>query len=705
MEQKPPNLPRAPINLRIKFRSDTVEQFIERYSVDVSRGGIFIRTKEPLPVGTQLRLDFQFQNGGALMAGDGTVVWIREFDPNRVSVPPGMGVRFDKLTPESQAVLEQLLAEKAKRERGAVPGSGAGGLAVRRPSSMFSALEPQVLVTDRSQAEKPDPGNQSGPSQPSATPPSSAEDSQKQEASAHRPVGPARNPFSSPPATSPASPVFGKSPGTRPAQRHTPADGSATFDDMNDEPTQIAGRFPAFLATDDEPTRAVQLDRESQNRESARESVNDLRKETPLEPIEAGARRHDDSLDAIFPVTSSSPPVQATSPPLPAAALDSDAHPSVSEPNATPSAKQTEPPTTTAERASALDGPVLGAGPGPIGSNQPSMTQAAESRKAAKRKSPAAIVGLTVIVLGAAAIFIARFFGSQATETISPASTPAGNTATVGPPGPPPAPAADPAPAVPATPPAAVAPEIPPPAASAPPPAVGTPPAEPQNDMPVAAPTTAKSGRPPSNSAAQPPVGEEQADDSGPGAIHKAAKRKPARAVREPSAAETPSQEAKPIEPAPAAAVSTTGPEGQPAATTSAGEVEMDSHQIRITSRPAGADVSLDGQSVGKTPFSVGIADVSAPHFVAVRKDGFEPFEQMISASSAWSKTKATKGKSVVQVLKINAKLKQIGGDTEVKTEPGPAAVPGDGNPKTEVVKPERPSLPPGERAPSGSPP
>ena len=44
---------RGPVSLRIKFRSANLDQFIERYGVDVSRGGIFIRTREPLAVGTE----------------------------------------------------------------------------------------------------------------------------------------------------------------------------------------------------------------------------------------------------------------------------------------------------------------------------------------------------------------------------------------------------------------------------------------------------------------------------------------------------------------------------------------------------------------------------------------------------------------------------------------------------------------------------
>ena len=81
MSEPTPKNTRGPINLRIKFRSASLEQFIERYAVDVSRGGIFIRTREPLAVGTQLRLEFQLQDASPLMAGEGTVVWIREHDP------------------------------------------------------------------------------------------------------------------------------------------------------------------------------------------------------------------------------------------------------------------------------------------------------------------------------------------------------------------------------------------------------------------------------------------------------------------------------------------------------------------------------------------------------------------------------------------------------------------------------------------------
>ena len=151
MDQPTSKEPRGPVSLRIKFRSANLDQFIERYAVDVSRGGIFIRTREPLAIGTQLKFDFQLQDAAPLLAGEGTIVWIRENDPARAGVTPGMGVRFDKLTAASQPVLEKILAEKVRREQAGAPAKTgpAGGMAVRKPSSTFSALDPAAARARR----------------------------------------------------------------------------------------------------------------------------------------------------------------------------------------------------------------------------------------------------------------------------------------------------------------------------------------------------------------------------------------------------------------------------------------------------------------------------------------------------------------------------------------------------------------------------
>ena len=95
----------------------TVSDFLDRHANDVSRGGIFVRNAQVLAVGCTVRLNLQLADGSTLLAGEGTVFWTREADPTRAESEPGMGIRFTRLTNESQRMLTHLLAEKTERER------------------------------------------------------------------------------------------------------------------------------------------------------------------------------------------------------------------------------------------------------------------------------------------------------------------------------------------------------------------------------------------------------------------------------------------------------------------------------------------------------------------------------------------------------------------------------------------------------------
>src|SRR5690242_4228365 len=102
----------GPVSLKIKFKSASLQQFIDHYSDDINQGGIFIRTREPLPVGTALRFEFQLKDASPLLSGEGTVIWAREPATNP-GLAPGMGVRFDKLPADSQHQLKSILTSKA----------------------------------------------------------------------------------------------------------------------------------------------------------------------------------------------------------------------------------------------------------------------------------------------------------------------------------------------------------------------------------------------------------------------------------------------------------------------------------------------------------------------------------------------------------------------------------------------------------------
>lgn len=86
---------------RIHVDVTSGETFLFAYITNISEMGIFIRSESPLPVGTDLRLRFAPEEGPALELR-GMVVWINPMRANGDNPNPGMGVRFEGLTPEQR---------------------------------------------------------------------------------------------------------------------------------------------------------------------------------------------------------------------------------------------------------------------------------------------------------------------------------------------------------------------------------------------------------------------------------------------------------------------------------------------------------------------------------------------------------------------------------------------------------------------------
>ena len=100
---KPPEEQRADRRLTINKEFESFDAFVHEYVTNVSRSGIFIRSKDPLPVGTKVRLTFTvIVEEVETIEGDGEVVRVQED-------PPGMGVVFTELTEYSETLLTRLL--------------------------------------------------------------------------------------------------------------------------------------------------------------------------------------------------------------------------------------------------------------------------------------------------------------------------------------------------------------------------------------------------------------------------------------------------------------------------------------------------------------------------------------------------------------------------------------------------------------------
>ncbi len=85
---------------------ESFDAFINEYVTNISRTGVFIRSKTPLPVGTVVNLRFTvIMDDIESIEGTGKVVRVEDD-------PPGMGVVYTHLTSYSQKLIEKLLTSK-----------------------------------------------------------------------------------------------------------------------------------------------------------------------------------------------------------------------------------------------------------------------------------------------------------------------------------------------------------------------------------------------------------------------------------------------------------------------------------------------------------------------------------------------------------------------------------------------------------------
>ena len=100
---------RQDARLTINKEFDSFDQFIQEYVTNISRTGVFIKTKQPLPIGTVVNLRFSvIMDDVESIEGEGEVVRV-ETDP------PGMGVVFRTLSSYSQGLIEKLLTASPPR--------------------------------------------------------------------------------------------------------------------------------------------------------------------------------------------------------------------------------------------------------------------------------------------------------------------------------------------------------------------------------------------------------------------------------------------------------------------------------------------------------------------------------------------------------------------------------------------------------------
>lgn len=86
----------------------TVDGFITDWAVNISKGGLFINSRNPLPVGTTVRLIISLPDTPFPFDLTGRVTRVSEYD-NPMNEVPGMGVEFVDIDEDKRARIERFV--------------------------------------------------------------------------------------------------------------------------------------------------------------------------------------------------------------------------------------------------------------------------------------------------------------------------------------------------------------------------------------------------------------------------------------------------------------------------------------------------------------------------------------------------------------------------------------------------------------------
>jgi len=83
--------------------------FMQTYTANVSKGGLFIKTDNFLNPGTQFLLKLQLSHLSKPLEIQCEVVWARKRESSQPNLPPGMGVKFTRISKTDYQILKQFI--------------------------------------------------------------------------------------------------------------------------------------------------------------------------------------------------------------------------------------------------------------------------------------------------------------------------------------------------------------------------------------------------------------------------------------------------------------------------------------------------------------------------------------------------------------------------------------------------------------------
>lgn len=103
---------RVVARLEVRYGTDQ-QQLLSNYSVNISTGGVFLETGDPLPVETPLSLQFALPNRTAPICCQGRVAWVNH--PvllHKPDLAPGMGIQFIGLSLDDMYAIRDFIKQE-----------------------------------------------------------------------------------------------------------------------------------------------------------------------------------------------------------------------------------------------------------------------------------------------------------------------------------------------------------------------------------------------------------------------------------------------------------------------------------------------------------------------------------------------------------------------------------------------------------------
>ena len=96
----------------VAYRS--VGSFLSDWATNISQGGLFINTRKPLAVGTEVTIVIQLPGAAFPFQLGGRVTRVTEYD-NHANMVPGMGIEFTGVDEARRSEIE-VFVERLRRE-------------------------------------------------------------------------------------------------------------------------------------------------------------------------------------------------------------------------------------------------------------------------------------------------------------------------------------------------------------------------------------------------------------------------------------------------------------------------------------------------------------------------------------------------------------------------------------------------------------